>query len=144
MRRYLTVPYRNMCRFNSGVGRFQRTPWPSPDHSLSSSGGMSFSRSTTTTGASSKLHPATRFPLNANRFVLTRPSVKFYCDMLHDPFLFMQDNKKVYGFTISLPEYGETIETLWDTTKGWDLFPYPGTKLTLSLSIHEREPASDA
>jgi hypothetical protein len=45
----------------------------------------------------------------------------------------MQDNEKVYGahknnflfsrflvrtaFTISLPEYGETIETLWETVK---------------------------
>lgn len=50
--------------------------------------------------------------------VIFRPHVTFYCDLNYDPFLYMQDNKKKYGFTISLPEYGETIETLWDTTKG--------------------------
>jgi len=45
------------------------------------------------------------------------PSVKLFCDIDYDPFLFMQDKKKVYGFTISLFEYIETIPTLWDATK---------------------------
>jgi hypothetical protein len=36
----------------------------------------------------------------------------------YDPFLLMQDEKKVYGFTLSLFEYIETIPTLWDTVKG--------------------------
>lgn len=35
----------------------------------------------------------------------------------YDPFLLMQDEKKVYGFTLSLFEYIETIPTLWNTTK---------------------------
>jgi len=30
----------------------------------------------------------------------------------------MQDEKKVYGFTLSLFEYIETIPTLWDSVKG--------------------------
>jgi alpha 1,2-mannosyltransferase len=30
----------------------------------------------------------------------------------------MQDQKKVYGFTLSLYEYIETIPTLWDAVKG--------------------------
>jgi hypothetical protein len=30
----------------------------------------------------------------------------------------MQDEKKVYGFTLSLYEYPKTIPTLWDATKG--------------------------
>lgn len=64
-----------------------------------------------------------------------RPDVKFFCDIDYDPFLFMQDQNKVYGersepsltlwkywsclgFTISLPEYEATIPTLWDTVKG--------------------------
>lgn len=64
-----------------------------------------------------------------------RPDVDFFCDIDYDPFLFMQDNKKVYGiyssppgslwsnpsgsgFTISLYEYIETIPTLWSTVKG--------------------------
>ncbi|KAI0054090.1 glycosyltransferase family 15 protein [Auriscalpium vulgare] len=45
------------------------------------------------------------------------PDVTFFCDLHYDPFLFMQDNEKVYSFTISLPEYTETIPTLWDTVK---------------------------
>ncbi|KAG8990007.1 alpha 1,2-mannosyltransferase 2.4.1 [Tulasnella sp. 427] len=76
-----SVPYRNMCRFNSGF--FFR-------HDLLQ---------------------------KYDYYWRIEPNVKFYCDLHYDPFLFMQDNKKVYGFTISLPEYGETIETLWDTVK---------------------------
>lgn len=47
-----------------------------------------------------------------------RPSVKFFCDIAYDPFLVMQDQNKVYGFTISLFEYIETIPSLWDSVKG--------------------------
>lgn len=45
------------------------------------------------------------------------PWVEFYCDMAFDPFVFMRDNGKVYGFTIMLKEYIETIPTLWKATK---------------------------
>ncbi|KAF8954339.1 glycosyltransferase family 15 protein [Flammula alnicola] len=45
------------------------------------------------------------------------PSVTFFCDLDYDPFLYMQDNNKMYGFTISLYEYKATIPTLWDTVK---------------------------
>ncbi|GAA5999320.1 hypothetical protein JCM5350_007446 [Sporobolomyces pararoseus] len=41
----------------------------------------------------------------------------FFCDIDFDPFLFMQANEKVYGFTISLYEYRRTVETLWDATR---------------------------
>ncbi|EJD42576.1 glycosyltransferase family 15 protein [Auricularia subglabra TFB-10046 SS5] len=43
------------------------------------------------------------------------PSIELYCDMNEDPFLFMQDNKKVYSFVMSMYEYPQTIATLWDT-----------------------------
>jgi alpha 1,2-mannosyltransferase len=33
-----------------------------------------------------------------------RPDVRFFCTLSYDPFLFMQDEGKKYGFTISLPE----------------------------------------
>ncbi|KAG8916292.1 alpha 1,2-mannosyltransferase 2.4.1, partial [Tulasnella sp. 408] len=52
------------------------------------------------------------------------PGVKYFCDLDYDPFLFMQDNKKVYGFTISLYEFSETIETLWQTVKDF-MHKYP-------------------
>lgn len=45
------------------------------------------------------------------------PGVDFFCDILDDPFVFMRDHDKVYGFTISLHEFVPTIPTLWETTK---------------------------
>ncbi|KAG8824875.1 alpha 1,2-mannosyltransferase 2.4.1 [Serendipita sp. 401] len=45
------------------------------------------------------------------------PGVKYFCNVDEDPFLFMQDNNKVYGFTLSLYEYHKTIPTLWEATK---------------------------
>ncbi|KAJ7214164.1 nucleotide-diphospho-sugar transferase [Mycena haematopus] len=45
------------------------------------------------------------------------PNVKFYCDINHDPFLFMENNDKVYGFTLAVYEISATIPTLWDTVK---------------------------
>ncbi|KAF9511666.1 glycosyltransferase family 15 protein [Hydnum rufescens UP504] len=76
-----SVPYRNMCRFNSGF--FFR-------HELLK---------------------------NYDYYWRIEPGVKFFCDIDFDPFLVMQDEKKVYGFTISLFEFTETILTLWDATK---------------------------
>ncbi|KAG8691370.1 alpha 1,2-mannosyltransferase 2.4.1, partial [Ceratobasidium sp. 395] len=76
-----SVPYRNMCRFNSGF--FYR-------HELLK---------------------------QFDYYWRIEPDVKFYCDLNDDPFLFMQDNKKVYGFTIALYEFPETIATLWNATR---------------------------
>jgi alpha 1,2-mannosyltransferase len=45
------------------------------------------------------------------------PSVKLFCDVNYDPFVFMKENKKKYSFVISLYEYVETIPTLWESTK---------------------------
>ncbi|KAG8991585.1 alpha 1,2-mannosyltransferase 2.4.1 [Tulasnella sp. JGI-2019a] len=78
-----SLPYRNMCRYNSGF--FFR-------HELLKT---------------------------FDYYWRIEPHVKFFCDLNYDPFLYMQDHKKKYGFTISLPEYGETIETLWETTKAF-------------------------
>ncbi|CAK5265052.1 unnamed protein product [Mycena citricolor] len=76
-----SVPYRNMCRFNSGF--FYR-------HEL----------------------------LKKYRYYWrVEPDVNFYCNLDYDPFLFMQDESKKYGFTISLPEYERTIPTLWATVR---------------------------
>ncbi|KAK0197085.1 glycosyltransferase family 15 protein [Armillaria mellea] len=72
-----SVPYRNMCRFNSGF--FYR-------HEL--------------------LKPY-------KYYWRVEPDVKFFCDLDYDPFLIMQDQHKVYGFTVSLYEYERTIPTLW-------------------------------
>jgi len=83
-----SVPYRNMCRFNSGF--FFR-------HEL----------------------------LDKYKYYWrVEPDVRFFCTLSYDPFLFMEDNNKKYGFTISLPEYPLTIPTLWDAVKEFiDLYP---------------------
>ncbi len=47
------------------------------------------------------------------------PGIKIFCDINYDIFRYFHDNSLVYGFTISLPEYKETIPTLWDTTKNF-------------------------
>ncbi|KAJ6596908.1 glycosyltransferase family 15 protein [Mycena vulgaris] len=76
-----SVPYRNMCRYNSGF--FYR-------HEL--------------------LKPF-------KYYWRVEPSVTYFCDLDYDPFLVMQDQNKVYGFTLSLPEYPATIPTLWNAVK---------------------------
>lgn len=45
------------------------------------------------------------------------PDTHFYCDMTYDPFTMMRQNGKMYGFVIAIPEYPETIPTLWNTSK---------------------------
>jgi len=49
---------------------------------------------------------------------VARPDVRFFCDLNFDPFLLMQDQNKVYGFTISLYEYEATIPSLWSAVRG--------------------------
>ncbi|KAJ3920271.1 glycosyltransferase family 15 protein [Lentinula edodes] len=44
------------------------------------------------------------------------PDINYRCEIEYDPFLYMEDNDKVYGFTISVPEQKETTPTLWDTS----------------------------
>ncbi|KAI5806772.1 nucleotide-diphospho-sugar transferase [Peziza echinospora] len=45
------------------------------------------------------------------------PNIKLFCDLDYDPFVFMRDHNKTYGFTLSLREYESTIKTLWATVK---------------------------
>ncbi|KAF9272907.1 alpha 1,2-mannosyltransferase 2.4.1 [Mortierella alpina] len=45
------------------------------------------------------------------------PDVKYSCDVDFDPFVYMQDNNKKYGFVVSLYEYPNTIPSLWNATK---------------------------
>ncbi|KZT25923.1 glycosyltransferase family 15 protein [Neolentinus lepideus HHB14362 ss-1] len=45
------------------------------------------------------------------------PGIKLYCDLDYDPFVFMEKNKKTYGFTITFDEIPKTVPTLWDSVK---------------------------
>lgn len=62
-----------------------------------------------------------RHPLMAqfDYYWRVEPGIKIHCDINYDLFKFMADNEYEYSFTISLPEYGATIPTLWDTTKAF-------------------------
>ncbi|TFK65963.1 glycosyltransferase family 15 protein [Pluteus cervinus] len=72
-----SVPYRNMCRFNSGF--FYR-------HEL----------------------------LQKYRWYWrVEPGVQFHCNIPVDPFLFMEENDKMFSFTITALEIRPTIVTLW-------------------------------
>ncbi|KAJ7159641.1 glycosyltransferase family 15 protein [Mycena filopes] len=41
------------------------------------------------------------------------PGVHFHCNLRFDPFIYMEERDKVYGFTITMYEYHKTIPTLW-------------------------------
>ncbi|KAI0358003.1 glycosyltransferase family 15 protein [Trametes cingulata] len=45
------------------------------------------------------------------------PNVHFPCDIDYDPFVYMEDNNKVYGFTITPHEWPKTVTTLWSAVK---------------------------
>lgn len=64
------------------------------------------------------LHPLT---LKYKYYWRIEPDVKFHCPIKEDPFEVMEDNEYQYGFTIVLGEFMETIPTLWDVTKEFEL-----------------------
>ncbi|KAK9463760.1 nucleotide-diphospho-sugar transferase [Lipomyces oligophaga] len=45
------------------------------------------------------------------------PGVEYFCDLTYDPFTYMKDHDKTYGFVMAMYEYQATIPTLWDATK---------------------------
>jgi len=45
------------------------------------------------------------------------PNVDFTCIVDFDPFAYLQNNNKIYGFTIAPYEFASTIPTLWPTVK---------------------------
>ena len=45
------------------------------------------------------------------------PEVNYHCDILTDPFKLLREQNKKYGFTISMRELPNTIESLWESTR---------------------------
>ncbi|KAF9075367.1 glycosyltransferase family 15 protein [Rhodocollybia butyracea] len=45
------------------------------------------------------------------------PNVKFFCDIHQDPFKYMEENNKTYGFTIAVYEIPATIPSLWPAVR---------------------------
>lgn len=55
--------------------------------------------------------------LNYEWYFRVEPDVEYMCDFLYDPFTLLRTNNKIYGFTITIPDYHNTIPTLWATVK---------------------------
>ncbi|KFH45191.1 Alpha-1,2 mannosyltransferase-like protein [Hapsidospora chrysogenum ATCC 11550] len=55
--------------------------------------------------------------LNYEYYWRVEPSIELFCDVHYDPFRVLVEEDKKYSFVLSLYEYGETIKTLWDSTK---------------------------
>lgn len=48
------------------------------------------------------------------------PDVKYFCDLTnYDPFRFMQQNKKKYGFVLAMHDIPGTVRTLWVHVRQW-------------------------
>ncbi|KXN72203.1 glycosyltransferase family 15 protein [Conidiobolus coronatus NRRL 28638] len=47
------------------------------------------------------------------------PDVHFPCDINYDPFKYMKDNDKMYGFTMTYRDIRDTIATLWTTVSDY-------------------------
>lgn len=57
--------------------------------------------------------------LNYEWYFRVEPDVEYMCDFMYDPFTLLRTTNKTYGFTIAIPEYQETIPTLWETVEGF-------------------------
>lgn len=43
------------------------------------------------------------------------PDVDFFCTLDYDPFVYLRDTGKLYGFNMMVPEFMPTVKTLYDT-----------------------------
>lgn len=50
-------------------------------------------------------------------YMRVEPDVEYMCDFQYDPFSLMVTTNKTYGFVIAIPEYENTIPTLWPTVE---------------------------
>ncbi|SCU87623.1 LADA_0E05160g1_1 [Lachancea dasiensis] len=54
---------------------------------------------------------------NYQYYFRVEPDVEYYCDFPYDPFKLLREQRKKYGFVISMYEYEDTIPTLWDAVE---------------------------
>jgi alpha 1,2-mannosyltransferase len=52
-----------------------------------------------------------------NYYWRIEPGVKFTCGFEYDPFAYMAENKKIYGFVVSFDEIPQSIPSLWDSVE---------------------------
>ncbi|KAK9247632.1 nucleotide-diphospho-sugar transferase [Lipomyces tetrasporus] len=69
------------------------------------------------------------------------PNTQLYCDLTYDPFTFMRENNKTYGFTINLLEFASTIESLWPTVQNFSSehpeYIHPNNSLDFIVDDHK-------
>lgn len=82
-----------------------------------------FSSTSTSTSTITLPHYSTFRVVSALSRSSTDPESCPVCDINYDPFLFMQDNGKSYGFVLTIYEYRETVASLWAETKSESKFP---------------------
>ncbi|KAJ1915437.1 hypothetical protein H4219_004327 [Mycoemilia scoparia] len=70
------------------------------------------------------------------------PDVDFYCDLKYDPFIYMQENNKIYSFVIAIKEIRNTINNLWAYTIKYALDNNLNTTL-LSYFTNDRGRGND-
>lgn len=54
---------------------------------------------------------------NLDWYWRVEPDVEFYCDLTYDPFIEMEKNGKLYGYTIAIKELVDTVPNLFKYTK---------------------------
>jgi len=89
-----SLSYRHMCRFNSGF--FYR---------LEVLAKYDFYW---------RVEPCTSPPMAR----LTGLVTEYYCDLYYDPFKFMRENNKKYGFVMSMYEFGMSVFCVRDELMG--------------------------
>lgn len=64
-----------------------------------------------------------RLPImqNYKYYWRVEPDIEYRCDILYDPFEFMRENRKVYGFNLAPLELHTTVETLWETVRNYTI-----------------------
>ncbi len=67
------------------------------------------------------------------------PGVSFYCDIPYDPFVYMEENKKKYGFVISLLEIMDTVPSLWNHTRDFAIQQNISTSPLLEFFTDDQE-----
>lgn len=76
------------------------------------------------------------------------PDVHFTTDIPNDPFVFLRDNKKEYGFTIMTSETMNSIPSLWKITKQFikehpHLIPKDNSLSMLEIPVYQNQNGQD-
>lgn len=77
------------------------------------------------------------------------PEVNFYTYLPYDPFKWMEQNDKIYGFTIMMKEFKLTVPSLWASTRQYFVGEgkkdvHPDAAFRMLLGSYKSTPANDS